>query len=96
MPAPQEPVVGTVALRAGEGYRVDIGAGQFATLDGLAFEGATKRSKPNLKVRPPSNYIANGIDEELMRLDRVARLRPREPREQGHGPRARVFRRPDA
>ncbi|VDC00659.1 unnamed protein product [Peniophora sp. CBMAI 1063] len=50
VPAPQEPVVGTVALRAGEGYRVDIGAGQFATLDGLAFEGATKRSKPNLKI----------------------------------------------
>ena len=96
MPAPQEPVVGTVALRAGEGYRVDIGAGQFATLDGLAFEGATKRSKPNLKVCLPSDCSLKGVDEELVCLDRVARLRPREPREQGHGPRARVLRRPDA
>ena len=50
MPAAQEPVVGTIALRLGEGYRVDIGAGQYASLDGLAFEGATRRSRPNLKV----------------------------------------------
>jgi len=50
VPAAQEPVVGTIALRIGEGYRVDIGAGQYATLDGLAFEGATRRSRPNLKI----------------------------------------------
>jgi hypothetical protein len=29
---------------------VDIGTSQMASLDALAFEGATKRSKPNLKV----------------------------------------------
>lgn len=38
-------------MRNAEGYRVDIGTAQPAILDGLAFEGATKRSKPNLKVR---------------------------------------------
>ncbi|CCO30743.1 Exosome complex component rrp40 AltName: Full=Ribosomal RNA-processing protein 40 [Rhizoctonia solani AG-1 IB] len=31
-------------------YRVDIGSAHPATLDALAFEGATKRNKPNLKV----------------------------------------------
>ena len=29
---------------------MDIGSSQMASLDALAFEGATKRSKPNLKV----------------------------------------------
>ena len=29
---------------------MDIGSATMATLDALAFEGATKRSKPNLKV----------------------------------------------
>ncbi|OBZ71737.1 Exosome complex component rrp40 [Grifola frondosa] len=36
--------------RSGEGWRVDIGAAHVASLDGLAFEGATKRNRPNLKV----------------------------------------------
>ncbi|KAJ3557130.1 hypothetical protein NM688_g1635 [Phlebia brevispora] len=50
IPAPQESVVGTVIARSGEGYRVDIGSAHMASLDGLAFEGATKRNRPNLKV----------------------------------------------
>jgi exosome complex component RRP40 len=37
--------------KVGEGFRVDIGSAHPASLDGLAFEGATKRNKPNLKVR---------------------------------------------
>jgi exosome complex RNA-binding protein Rrp4 len=37
--------------KAGEGFRVDIGSAHPASLDGLAFEGATKRNRPNLKVR---------------------------------------------
>ena len=40
-----------VIARSGENWRVDIGAAHMATLDGLAFEGATKRNRPNLKVR---------------------------------------------
>ena len=51
MPAPQELVIGIVTQKLGEGFRVDIGAAHHASLDGLAFEGATKRNKPNLKVR---------------------------------------------
>lgn len=42
--------MGVVAARSGDGWRVDIGSAHFALLDGLAFEGATKRNKPNLKV----------------------------------------------
>ncbi len=43
-------MVGIVHQRLGEGYRVDIGTAHSASLDGLAFEGATKRNKPNLKA----------------------------------------------
>ena len=50
MPAVGEPVIGVVIARHAEGYRVDIGSAHHAALDALAFEGATKRSKPNLKV----------------------------------------------
>lgn len=50
VPAPQEYVVGIVTGRVGEGWRVDIGGPHIASLDGYAFEGATKRNKPNLKV----------------------------------------------
>ncbi|EKM79314.1 hypothetical protein AGABI1DRAFT_74231 [Agaricus bisporus var. burnettii JB137-S8] len=50
VPALQESVVGAIVQRQGEGYRVDIGSAHSATLDGLAFESATKRNKPNLKV----------------------------------------------
>ncbi|PPR00453.1 hypothetical protein CVT24_004514 [Panaeolus cyanescens] len=50
VPASQESVIGIVTQKVGEGYRVDIGSAHYASLDGLAFEGATKRNKPNLKV----------------------------------------------
>ena len=50
VPAPQEYAVGVVVGRLGEGWRVDIGGPHIATLDGYAFESATKRNKPNLKV----------------------------------------------
>lgn len=51
VPAAQEFVVGVVTARLGESYRVDIGSAHSANLDALAFEGATKRNRPNLKVR---------------------------------------------
>jgi exosome complex component RRP40 len=50
VPAVQEPVVGIVSARQGEGWRVDIGSAHQASLDGLAFEGASRRNRPNLKV----------------------------------------------
>ncbi|KJA21163.1 hypothetical protein HYPSUDRAFT_140916 [Hypholoma sublateritium FD-334 SS-4] len=51
IPASQEAVVGVIIQKVGEGYRVDIGSAHPASLDSLAFEGATKRNKPNLKAR---------------------------------------------
>ncbi|KAL0953426.1 hypothetical protein HGRIS_004662 [Hohenbuehelia grisea] len=50
VPAPQESVIGVITARSGDGYRVDIGAAHQASLDGLAFEGASKRNKPNLRI----------------------------------------------
>jgi len=50
VPASQEAVVGVVIHKSGEGYRVDIGSAHSASLDGLAFEGASKRNRPVLKV----------------------------------------------
>lgn len=54
IPSPTEPVLGIITARHAEGFRVDIGSSQSASLDGLAFEGATKRNKPNLKVKTKS------------------------------------------
>ncbi|KAJ3185890.1 Exosome component 3 [Irineochytrium annulatum] len=45
-----ESVVGVITYRGAEQYRVDIGGAHHASLDALAFEGATKRNKPNLEV----------------------------------------------
>lgn len=50
VPAQRDIVLGTIIARHAEGYRVDVGSAHAAALDALAFEGATKRSKPNLKV----------------------------------------------
>lgn len=43
-------VVGVVLEKHAESYRVEIGASQPASLPALAFEGATKRNRPNLAV----------------------------------------------
>lgn len=45
-----ESIIGTVVGRLAEYYRVDIGAAQPAILPVLAFEGATKKNKPNLVI----------------------------------------------
>lgn len=39
-----------VVKATGRSYRVDIGSALVASLPELAFEGATKRNKPNLQV----------------------------------------------
>jgi exosome complex component RRP40 len=50
IPAQRDIVLGTIIARHAEGYRVDLGGAHMAALDAMAFEGATKRNKPNLKV----------------------------------------------
>lgn len=65
VPAAQESVIGVVVARSGENWRVDIGSAHMAILDGLAFEGATKRNRPNLKV---SIAQATRVQEVLLRV----------------------------
>ncbi|KAJ7600774.1 exosome complex exonuclease RRP40 [Mycena floridula] len=50
VPAAQESVIGVITHKVGDGFRVDIGSAHSASLDGLAFEGASKRNRPNLRV----------------------------------------------
>ena len=50
VPTKEERVIGIVTNRIGESFKVDIGGSIQASLSGLAFEGATKRNRPNLQV----------------------------------------------
>ena len=43
-------VIGIVTNKAGDTFRVDIGANEMASLSYLSFEGATKRNRPDVKV----------------------------------------------
>ena len=42
--------MGVVTAKAGDIFRVDIGGSDQACLPYLAFEGATKRNRPDIKV----------------------------------------------
>jgi len=89
IPAAQESVIGVVVGKNGaEGFRVDIGGPHNANLDALAFEGATKRNRPNLKVLSTSYFI-----QFLPTfLGWVAAIRARFFVTQRYGTGARVFR----
>ena len=50
LPASEDPVIGVVAERHSENYKVDVGGPELVNLPALAFEGATKRNKPNIPV----------------------------------------------
>ena len=50
IPMKGDRVLGVVTKTTGRSYRVDIGSATQASLPELAFEGATKRNKPNLQV----------------------------------------------
>ena len=45
-----ENVIGVVIAKIGDIFRVDIGTAEPASLSYLAFEGATKRNRPNVSV----------------------------------------------
>lgn len=45
-----ETVVGIVTQKSGDIYKVDIGASEQATLSYLAFEGATKKNRPDVQI----------------------------------------------
>lgn len=50
IPSKGETVIGTVVQKAGDIFRVDIGASEPAALSYLAFEGATKKNRPDVNV----------------------------------------------
>ncbi|XP_054290202.1 exosome complex component RRP40-like [Macrosteles quadrilineatus] len=50
IPVRGEAVVGIVSSKAGDFFKVDIGGSEQASLHYLAFEGATKKNRPNLNV----------------------------------------------
>ncbi|CAB3982549.1 exosome complex component rrp40 [Paramuricea clavata] len=50
IPVKNDKVVGIVTNRGGESYQVDIGSSMASALPFLAFEGATKKNKPQLKI----------------------------------------------
>ena len=43
-------MIGIVTAKSGDIFKVDIGGSELATLSYLAFEGATKRNRPDVKV----------------------------------------------
>lgn len=50
VPVRSENVIGIVTAKAGDIFRLDIGSAEPATLSYLAFEDATKRNRPDVKV----------------------------------------------
>uniref|UniRef100_A0A665UJR4 Exosome component 3 n=1 Tax=Echeneis naucrates TaxID=173247 RepID=A0A665UJR4_ECHNA len=50
VPAKGETVIGIVTAKSGDIFKVDVGGSEAASLSYLAFEGATKRNRPNVQV----------------------------------------------
>lgn len=50
IPCKGETVIGVIVQKAGDIFRVDIGANEPAALSYLSFEGATKKNRPNVNV----------------------------------------------
>lgn len=51
VPTKGDSILGIITKTGSESFRVDIGSSMPAVLGNLSFEGATKRNKPDLKVR---------------------------------------------
>ncbi|XP_078116087.1 exosome complex component RRP40 [Sander vitreus] len=50
VPAKGETIIGIVTVKSGDIFKVDFGGSEQASLSYLAFEGATKRNRPNVQV----------------------------------------------
>lgn len=50
VPAKGESIIGIVTAKSGDIFKVDVGGSEQASLSYLAFEGATKRNRPNVQV----------------------------------------------
>lgn len=52
VPTKGDAVIGIVTSKTGDIFKVDVGGSEQASLSYLAFEGATKRNRPNVQVSP--------------------------------------------
>ncbi|XP_077588678.1 exosome complex component RRP40 [Stigmatopora nigra] len=72
-----ETVIGIVTSRTGDLFKVDVGASELASLSYLAFEGATKRNRPNVQVGDllfAQLLVANkDMEAELVCVDSAGR-----------------------
>ncbi|KAM4709055.1 exosome complex component RRP40 [Discoglossus pictus] len=50
VPVKGDHVIGIVTTKSGDVFKVDVGGSEQASLSYLAFEGATKKNRPNVKV----------------------------------------------
>ncbi|NXO56230.1 EXOS3 protein, partial [Aramus guarauna] len=50
VPVKGDHVIGVVTAKAGDVFKLDVGGSEQASLSYLAFEGATKRNRPNVQV----------------------------------------------
>eukprot|EP01134_Creolimax_fragrantissima_P004017 CFRG4017T1 len=50
VPVKDDRVIGIVCDRMGDGFKIDVGASQFAALPYLSFENVTKKNRPDYKV----------------------------------------------
>lgn len=50
IPSRGETVIGVVTQKAGDIFRVDIGANELSALPYLSFEGATKKNRPDVQI----------------------------------------------
>ncbi|XP_054453896.1 exosome complex component RRP40-like [Anoplopoma fimbria] len=77
VPAKGETVIGIVTAKSGDVFKVDFGGSEQASLSYLAFEGATKRNRPNVQVGDlvfSQFLIANkDMEPELVCMDSSGR-----------------------
>ncbi|XP_066524351.1 exosome complex component RRP40-like [Hoplias malabaricus] len=77
VPAKGECVIGIVTAKSGDIFKVDVGGSEQASLSYLAFEGATKRNRPNVQVGDlvySQFIIANkDMEPELVCIDSCGR-----------------------
>ncbi|KAG5270217.1 hypothetical protein AALO_G00190090 [Alosa alosa] len=77
VPVKGETVIGVVTAKSGDIFKVDVGGSELASLSYLAFEGATKRNRPNVQVGDlvfAQFIIANkDMEPELVCIDSCGR-----------------------
>ncbi|XP_070769584.1 exosome complex component RRP40 [Enoplosus armatus] len=77
VPAKGETIIGIVTVKSGDIFKVDFGGSEQASLSYLAFEGATKRNRPNVQVGDlvfSQFIIANkDMEPELVCMDSSGR-----------------------